>query len=424
MKILYVSQYFPPEMGAPAARVGELSRYWAQDGHDVTVLTGFPNHPTGVVPPEYRRRLRRFVAREKVGGVRVVRTWLLPFPNRKTYERILNYSSFCFSAAGTGLFTKSPDVVIASSPQLLVGLSGWWLARCKRSRFVFEVRDLWPESLEAVGKGGANSLLHRSLANIAAFLYRNSDHIVVVTPAFKEYLIEHRHISPKKISVVENGVETDLFSSRASSDPSSDLRTELDAEGKFVVSYIGTIGNAHGLQTLVDAAAKLQSLAPRILFLLVGEGAEKEQLVSLARSRGLTNMRFVDQQSREKIPAYICASDACLVLLKKNDIFKTVIPSKMLEFMSCARPVILGVEGEAQRILEEARAGVCIEPENSSALAEAVSRLAQDAQACETMGRKGRRYVVQHFSRSRTAEVYLGVLNGLLGVEKSRAVAA
>ena len=420
MKILYVSQYFPPEMGAPAARVAELSRHWAQEQNQITVLTGFPNHPTGIVPPEYRRKFRRLVAREKINGVNVVRTWLLPFPNRRTYERMLNYSSFCFSAAGTGMFAERPDVVIASSPQLLVGLSGWWLARCKRSRFVFEVRDLWPESLAAVGVGTADSLVYRTLARIAAFLYRNSDHIVVVTPAFKEYLVQHMRVRPEKISVIENGVEAELFSPRTE----SDLRSSLGAEGKFVVSYIGTMGNAHGLQTMVEAAAQLQNAMPDILFLLVGEGAEKEQLVSLVRTRGLTNLRFVDQQAREKIPAYICASDACVVLLKQSEIFKTVIPSKMLEFMSCARPVILGVEGQARQLLEEAQAGICIEPGNSQQLAQAILRLAGDAQRREILGRNGRRYVLQRFSRRQTAMAYLEVLRELLGEEKRRAAAA
>jgi len=420
VKILYVSQYFPPEMGAPAARVAELSRYWAQDGHDVTVLTGFPNHPTGVVPAEYRRKFRQLVVREKTGGVNVIRTWLLPFPNRKTYERIMNYSSFCFSAACTGLFAERPDVVIASSPQLLVGLSGWWLARRKRSRFVFEVRDLWPESLAAVGVGHEKSLVYRALARIAGFLYRKSDHIVVVTPAFKDYLVQHWQVKPGKISVVENGVEADLFSPRSE----SGLRTELGADGKFIVSYIGTMGNAHGLQTVIEAAEQLQSAAPNVLFLLVGEGAEKQQLVSLARSRRLSNLRFVDQQSRENIPAYICASDACLVLLKKSEIFKTVIPSKMLEFMSCARPVILGVEGQARQILEDAQAGVCIEPENPSELAQAILRLADDEQLRETLGRNGRRHVLQYFSRRQSATAYIDVLSALLGEEKRRAIAA
>jgi glycosyltransferase involved in cell wall biosynthesis len=420
VKILYVSQYFPPEMGAPAARVDELSRYWAQDRHEVTVLTGFPNHPTGVVPAEYRRKFRRLIAREKTNGVNVVRTWLLPFPNRRTYERMLNYSSFCLSGAVTGLFTERPDVVIASSPQLLVGLAGWWLARCKGARFIFEVRDLWPESLAAVGVGGKDSPVYRVLSRIAGFLYRNSDHIVVVTPAFKEHLLQHWQVAPERISVIENGVEAELFSPRTE----STLRTELGADGKFVVSYIGTMGNAHGLETLIEAAAQLQNSAPNVLFVMVGEGAEKERLVSQTRSRGLTNLHFVDQQPREKVPAYICASDACLVLLKKNEIFKTVIPSKMLEFMSCARPVILGVEGQARQILEEARAGICIEPGNPYDLAQAVLHLAADEQLRETLGRNGRRHVLQHFSRRQTAIAYLDVLNTLMGEEKPQAAAA
>jgi glycosyltransferase involved in cell wall biosynthesis len=333
---------------------------------------------------------------------------------------MLNYSSFCLSAASTGLFAGRPDVVIGSSPQLLVGLSGWWLARCKRSHFIFEVRDLWPESLAAVGAGNADSVVYRSLARIAGFLYRNSDHIVVVTAAFKEYLVEHWRVAPAKISVVENGVETELFSPRTE----NGLRAELGAEGKFFVSYIGTMGNAHGLQTVIEAAAKLQATAPNVLFLLVGEGAEKESLAALARSRGLSNLRFVDQQSREKVPAYICASDVCLVLLKKSEIFKTVIPSKMLEFMACARPVILGVEGQAREILEEAQAGICVEPGNAVELAGAVSSLANDGQLRETLGRNGRRHVLQHFSRRQTAMAYLEVLGGLLGEEKRRAIAA
>src|SRR6202167_1698357 len=415
MKISYISQYFPPEMGAPAARAAELSRHWASLGHEVTVLTGFPNHPTGIVPAEYHRQFRRLVFREKIDGVNVVRTWLLPFPNRKAHERMLNYSSFCASAASTGLFLSRPDVVIATSPQLLVGLSGWWLARCKRVPFVFEVRDLWPESLAAVGMGNANSLLHRALGKIAGFLYQHSDRIVVVTPAFEDYLVEHWDVPREKISVIENGVETRLFAPELfTADLETALRRELRAEGKFVVSYIGTMGMAHGLETIIAAAARLQDANPEIVFLMLGEGAEKDRIAALARDRGLNNVRFADQQPREKIPAYICASDVCLVLLKKTDLFKTVIPTKMLEFMSCARPVILGVDGQARTILEEARGGLVIEPENSDALANAIRYLAANREAARTMGKNGRECIMRNFSRRQTAEKYIGVLEHLL----------
>jgi colanic acid biosynthesis glycosyl transferase WcaI len=415
MKILYISQYFPPEMGAPAARAAELSRRWADSGHNVTVLTGFPNHPTGVIPTEYRYRFRRLVSCEQINGVKVIRTWLLPFPNRKAYERMLNYSSFGLSAAITGLFLPRPDVIIGSSPQLLVALSAWWLAWCKRVPFVFEVRDLWPESLIAVGLGDANSLLHRTLAAIAKFLYRHADRIVVVTPAFKDHLVTHWQVPREKITVVENGVETQLFAPQ----PIATAKTKLGLAQKFVVSYIGTMGMAHGLETVIAAAAELQAQHPGIHFLLIGEGAEKARIVAQARERNLTNLQFVDQQPRETIPAYIAASDACLVLLKKSDVFKTVIPTKMLEFMSCARPVILGVDGQAREIVEEAQAGIAIEPENARALAEAVLYLANNLDRCTELGRNGRDYIVRKFSRRATAEKYIRELDRMIYPEKN-----
>jgi len=403
-------------MGAPAARATELTRHWANAGHDVTVLTGFPNHPTGVVPPEYRRKFRRMVVRERIAGVNVVRTWLLPLPNRKAHERMLNYSSFCASAAGTGLFLSRPDVVIASSPQLLVGLSGWWLAQWKRVPFVFEVRDLWPESLAAVGMGEDKSMLHRALAKIAGFLYRRSDRIVVVTAAFEDYLVNHWAVPRQKISVVENGVETDLFTPQ----PAADLRKELGGEDKVIVSYIGTMGMAHGLETVIEAAARLRESHPEIMFLMLGEGADKDRIMAMAHERGLNNLRFVDQQRREKIPAYIGASDVCLVLLKKTDLFKTVLPSKMLEFMSCARPVILGVDGQARTILEEARGGIPIDPENSEDLANAICYLAANRDRGRALGENGRDYIVRKFSRRQTADKYISILERMLNLPESR----
>jgi glycosyltransferase involved in cell wall biosynthesis len=351
----------------------------------------------------------------------VVRTWLLPFPNRKAYERMLNYSSFCVSAAVTGMFLSRPDVVIATSPQLLVGLSGCWLARWKSVPFVFEVRDLWPESLAAVGVASGNSLLHRTLAKIAGFLYRRADRIVVVAPAFEDHLVKYWRVLGDKISVIENGVETRLFAPQPPNSQSGiTVKREIGAEGKFVVSYLGTIGMAHGLEIIIKAAARLRDTNPEIVFLVVGEGAEKERIIALARQRSLNNVRFLDQQQREKIPAYIGASDVCLVLLKKSDVFKTVIPTKMLEFMSCARPVILGVDGQARTILEEARAGIVIEPENSDALVNAIRDLAANQGLATELGQNGREYIVRNLSRRQTAEKYIGMLEHLLKLPERR----
>ena len=400
-------------MGAPAARAAELAEHWAQAGHEVSVLTGFPNHPTGVVPEEWRSRLRGLVHNEKAGRVHVFRTWLWPLPNRKAHERMRNYASFCLSATLRGLTLPRPDVIIATSPQLLVGLSGWWLAFARQIPFVFEVRDLWPESLVAVGVGNEYSLLHLALGEIAKFLYKRSDRIVVVTPAFQEHLMQHWKVPAEKIDVVENGVEADLFAP-ASSAANLALRKELGAEGKFLICYIGTMGMAHGLETLLDAAAQLQRGNSNVQFLLVGEGAEKARIKSQAQSLGLANLCFLDQQPREKIPAFISASDACLVLLKKTDVFKTVIPTKMLEFMSCARPVILGVEGQARQIIEESGAGLAIPPENADALVDAIQQLSADRELGTAMGQKGRAYIQQNLSRGRTAGKYVDVLQHLL----------
>lgn len=398
-------------MGAPAARVSELARHWVQSGHQVKVLTGFPNHPTGVVLPEYRAKFRHLVYREWIDGIDVLRTWLLPFANRRAYERLLNYLSFYLSSSITGSFLQQPDVIIATSPQLFVGLAGWWLGRIKRTPFILEVRDLWPESITASGMGRQGSMAVRALQALSAFLYRTSDHIVVVTPAFKEDLVTKWKVRPEKISVVENGVETDLFTPDGSADT---VKSALGFAGRFVVSYIGTLGLAHGLSTVLQAATLLQKNFPDILFLFIGEGADKERLVTLAQEQNLVNVRFLPQQPREKIPALIRASDLCLVPLKKAPVFRTVIPTKMLEFMACGRPVILGVDGQARQVLEEAKGGLFIEPENHNALSEAVLHLYQDSTLRQTLGRNGRNHIVEHLSREHTAKIYIEVLEKVI----------
>jgi glycosyltransferase involved in cell wall biosynthesis len=407
MKILYVSQYFPPEMGAPAARVSELSRHWVEMGHQVTVLTGFPNHPTGIVPVEYRPRLWRLTVREQYSGVDVVRTWLWPLPNRRGHERIRNYASFCFSAGMRGLLLERPDVVIATSPQLLVPLAGWWLSRAMRVPFVFEVRDLWPESLEAVGVSGRTSTMYRSLRRLAGFLYRNCERIVVVTPAFKQQLVTNLGVLADKIEIVENGVETDLFTPEGDS---NDLRRQLGLEGKLVIAYIGTFGNAHGLEIVLEAAQRLSSRMPQAHFLLVGEGAEKDRIAAQAGERRLSNVSLLDQQPRERIPALIRAADICLVMLKKSQVFETVIPTKMLEFMACGRPVILTARGQAAAVLEGAGGGIAVPPEDSAELAKAIDLLAGNASWRDRLGASGREYIARNLSRKKTASNYVTVL--------------
>jgi glycosyltransferase involved in cell wall biosynthesis len=261
-----------------------------------------------------------------------------------------------------------------------------------------------------VGVSGEDSALYRALKGIAKFLYRRCDRLVVVTPAFKDYLIANWGIRGDKISIVENGVETELFS------PGDDngIRHQFGLEGKFVVSYIGTLGMAHGLDTLLETAARFLSETSNVRFLVVGEGAEKEQLCGLADKLGLQNVIFVSERPRALIPDFIRASDACLVILRRREIFTTVIPTKLLEFMACARPVILGVEGQAREIVESAQAGLCIEPENVDALECAIRKLNSDPALRQRLGDNGREWVVENVSRGKTAGKYLEVLESVI----------
>ncbi|MCL0028535.1 glycosyltransferase family 4 protein [Dehalococcoidia bacterium] len=415
MKILYISQYYPPETGAPAARVSEMARHWVRAGHRVTVLTGFPINQTGIVDPDYRSRMRKLFYREEIDGVDVIRTWLMPLPNRRVYERVLVYVSFLLSSSLRGIFLSRPDVIIATSPQLLVGLTGLWLSLIKRVPSVLEIRDLWPESLAASGVGRSDSLMTRSLRMVASLLYRSCDHVVTVTEAIRDALITWQNLEPKKVSVVENGVETDIF---APTGPTESVKNSLGLEGKFVVSYIGTLGQAHGLEVAIQAAGELRDRWKDIQFLMVGEGAEKDNLVDLATRAGLGNVRFLDGQPRQEIPSLIRASDVCLVMLKKNTVFETVVPTKMLEFMACGRPVILCVNGQARSLLESAKGGLYVEPGNATGLAEAIVHLKQDASLREALGMSGRRYVVENMTRAAKACQYVDVLNTIAGVRR------
>jgi colanic acid biosynthesis glycosyl transferase WcaI len=410
MKILYVSQYYPPETPAPAARASELGQLWAASGHEVTVLTGFPNHPTGKIHPAYRSKMWRLFMRDDSKGVRVRRTWLIPLPNRKSWERMLNYGSFFVSAAFRGIFLPKPDVVIGTSPQLLVGVSGLIIAKWKRVPFVFEVRDLWPESLEAVGVSGKQSTLFRVLRMIAGLLYKKATHIVVVTAAFKEHLQREWAVSPDKISVVANGVDHNFFSPQTAQ---AEIVREFGLQGRFVVGYIGTIGNAHGIETLVEAAATLQATDPHIYFLVVGEGAEKERLQRLVSEKRLANVGIFPGQARPRIPAIVAASDVCLVLLRESELFKTVIPTKMLEFMACGRPVVAAVEGEAARLLQAADAGVCVRPGDANAVIEAILSLKRNPPLREQLGERARDFIVKELTREGTALRYLSLLQKL-----------
>ena len=399
VKVVYLSQYFPPEMGAPAARVHELSREWARQGLSVTVLTGMPNHPTGIVPRRYRGLL---YCREELDGIDVCRAYVYATPNKGVYRRALNYISFLFASVFIGFFKlRKPDVIIATSPQLLAGLAGWALAALKRVPFVFEVRDLWPESIEAVGAVKNRALL-APLYALVNRLYRSAKHIVVVTDTMKETLVA-RGIPASKISVFKNGVDLDFFRPDAGA---GDIRKVHRLNDDFVVLYIGTMGMAHGLEVVIAAARALKD--EKVKFLLVGEGARKAHLKAAAAAS--PNVIIADGCPRKRVRDYILSADACLVHLRKSDLFETVLPSKMFEMMGCAKPILLGVNGEARRTLEQAQAGCWFPPEDGEALARETLRLRNDSALAARLGANGRRFAEANYSRSAIAGKYAELL--------------
>lgn len=409
MRILYVSQYFPPEMGAPAARVYELSREWAAQGHEVTVLTGFPNHPDGVIPPEYRGEWLR---REVVDGIQVVRVPIYVAPNRGVLKRSLSYVSYAASASLLGPFlTQRPDVLIATSPQMLTAVAGFWLSAVHRVPFVFEVRDIWPRSIVEVGAMPARHPVIRGLEALERFMYRQADRVVVVTDSFVDELAG-KGVPHEKMKVIKNGVDLELFQPR---EPDEAIRRELGlGPHDFMCLYVGTHGMAHGLETMLKAASRLRSHKD-IRLVLVGEGADKAALKEKARQEGLTNVVFVDKQPRDRIPRYLAASDVSLVLLRETPLFKTVLPSKIFEILAAGRPIILGVDGEARKlVVDDARAGVFVKPEDDAQLAQAIVRLKSEHGMCVEMGRCGRAFVEENFSRRVLAAAYTQGLEDLL----------
>lgn len=390
MQILLLTDNFPPETNAPATRTHEHARRWVEAGEDVTVITCAPNFPGGKIFQGYRNKLWQ---QETIDGIKVIRVWSYVTANEGFLKRTADYMSFMVSGFLAGLFVRKPDVIVATSPQFFCACSGWVLSVVRRKPFVFELRDLWPDSILAVGAMKESAAI-RSLRRLEYFLYRRAKLIVSVTHSFREILAGNG-IDRDKIVVVPNGVDPKAFMPGPKPD---DLVSSLRLEGKFVAAYVGTLGMAHGLGTLLDAAAILLA-DERIAFVLVGTGAERKQLEELASQRGLRNVLFVGAVDKETVKKYWRLCDVALVLLRDSPLFRHVIPSKMFEAMGTARPIVLGVLGESQGILERAEAGIQVEPENAEQLALAISKLANRPDLCQKMAGTGRKFVSSEFDR-------------------------
>jgi colanic acid biosynthesis glycosyl transferase WcaI len=409
LRILYISHYFPPEVNAPAVRVSEMAERWARQGADVTVLTCFPNHPGGIIPEKYRGYKRLIEVRN---NVRIVRTYVYAAPNDGIIKRTLNFLSFMLSSITLGFRpVGNPDVIISTSPQFFVAVAGYILSRLKRCKFIFEVRDVWPEEIVAVGVM-KNGIAIKMLEAIEVFLYKKADLIVTVAHGTMDILAE-KGISPSKMALVPNGVSISLFQSGSGGES---IRRKLGKPNDFIVGYIGTHGMAHRLDIVLEAAEILRNVID-IAFLFVGDGADKNDLMLRASNLRLPNVIFHDQVDRADVPDYYGACDVCLVPLRKADLFTKNIPSKIYEIMAAAKPIIFSTEGESRSLIENAGAGLAARPEDAADLAEKIMILYNNRGLCRGLGKSGYSFALANCSRDRLADQYFDVLLTIIGCE-------
>ncbi|MCE5328013.1 MAG: glycosyltransferase family 4 protein [Planctomycetaceae bacterium] len=403
MRILIIHQFFLGRSDSGGSRWNQFAKYWAAAGHDVTVLAGMVHYAKGTKPPEYKGR---FIVSEQVGPrVTVLRCHVSESYNRNFMGRFWAYLSFTFSSLIAGiLYAPRPDIIVATSPPLTVAPTMWMLSVLLGSPAVFEVRDLWPESAVDTGVLTSKPLIWLSY-RIEALAYRRAALINVLTPAFVDALIVRKGVSPRRLTMIPNAADLDLMQPGPRD---NHIRAELGLAGKFVISYFGAHGRANKVGQLLDAAELVRNSHPDIRFLLVGDGMEKPMLVEQAAQRKLDNVIFAPPVSKEQVGDYINASDACTAVLMKNETFKTVYPNKVFDYMCCRRPIIIGIDGAARKLIEEqAHAGLYAEPENPQAFVDAVLALKNDPDRAEGMGRSGWEYVVEHFDREKLAAKYL-----------------
>ncbi len=405
MRILYLSQYFPPEAGATQTRAYEMASGLVRAGHHVTMLTEVPNHPQGIVFPPYRHKLW---VRENLEGIDVVHVWVKASPVKTMRTRLAFYLTFMSNATLAGLALRGKyDMIYATSPPLFVGGAALALSRLRRTPMVFEVRDLWPESAVALGEL-RNPRFIRWATRLEQACYRRARRVVVVTQGIRDRLVE-RGLGAQVV-LIPNGANTERF--RYQPKAGQALRQELGLGDVFLAVYAGIHGIAQGLETVLQAAHRLRD-DPTVHFMMIGDGPCKAALLALKEELALPNLTMLDAQPRKAIPAYLSAADVAMVPLRRLDLFKGALPSKMFDAWACNCPILLSIEGEARRVLERAQAGMFVEPESVEAMVEAVRSLAADRQRCQKYGINGRRFVKEHYSRQAQARRLAALLEEL-----------
>ena len=410
MRILYLSQYFPPEVGATQTRAYEMARGLVQAGHQVTMLAEVPNHPSGIIPPAYRGK---WFERSDLDGIDVLRVWVKASPVKSFRSRMAFYLTFMANGALIGaLQARGPfDVVYATSPPLFVGGAGLALHWLKRTPFVFEVGDLWPES--AVELGGLRGPRAIALPTpLDGLCYNRASRVVVVTEGIRQRLLA-RGQAAEKLVLIPNGANTELFQPQPALGAEFRQQHGLRSDD-FVVMYAGIHGIAQGLDTVLRAAQRLR-VQDNIRFVMVGEGPVKPELQQLRSDLGLDNVLMLPEQPRTSMPAVLSAADVALVPLRKVELFEHAVPSKLFDAWACGCPVLLSIDGEARRVLEAANGGLFAPPEDSPALAQAISQLAKMPDRGQSLGANGRRFTVERYSRQAQARQLEQILLSLIG---------
>ncbi|MFV0484327.1 MAG: glycosyltransferase family 4 protein [Bacteroidales bacterium] len=407
MRILFLTDNFPPEVNAPATRTYEHCKEWVKQGVDVTVITCFPNFPQGKVYDGYKNKR---IEREEKDGIKVIRVWSYIAENKGFAKRVIDFVSFSFSAFFAGLFQKT-DVIIATTPQFFTALAGRTLSFCKGKPWVMEVRDLWPESIKTVGAMKDN-LFIRYFEKEEMWCYKSAAKIVVVTDSFKNTLIG-KGIDKDKIEVVKNGANLELFKH---SEKDKDLVNKLRLNGKTVLAYVGTIGMAHNIGFILDCAKHMKNTSYH--FLIVGDGAERCKLEERAKKEQLLNVSFIKSVPKNEVVKYLSLADIALINLRSSELFKTVIPSKIFESAAMQIPILIGVDGEARSIIEQYEAGLYYEPENIDDFLEKLEKICikEQYEKCQEGGRK----IARAFDRKLQANSMFDVLRGLSSKNNAR----
>jgi glycosyltransferase involved in cell wall biosynthesis len=410
MKILLVHQYFLEDNDPGGSRWNEISKVWSDLGHDVTVISGMMHANGSQKKPEYKGK---YFVRKNQGKVNILRCHVSESYNRGFAGRLWGYFSFMFSSLWGGLFKVKGkfDVVIVTSPPLFVGFSGYIISRIKRIPLVFEIRDLWPES--AIDTGVlTNRVIIKLAFGFEKFIYKKSKLINVLTPAFYETLKSKKNVSENKLIMIPNAADFSLSEKLLQEFNPTEFRKLLEIDDKFVITYVGAHGVANHLQQLLEAGKKLEDT--NVIFLLIGQGMEKEKLKKLAIEMNVKNVRFVDPVPKEEVFKYILASDMGTSVLKNVETFKTVYSNKTFDYMSCKKPILMAIDGVSRKLVENANAGSFVEPENADSFNTVIRKYIDNLTLLKQQGENGYFYAKENFDREKLALKYLNEIRNII----------